>query len=392
MEEGNTMRSIIVRGPLLSQSGYGNHARQVFRWVLNKHPECEIRVQVLPWGNTSWYVNPEAEGGLIGEIMKRTSEINKKFDVSFQIQLPNEWDTSIANRNVGISAVVEADKCNPAWINACNNVDVVVVPSKYCESTLRNTGEITTPIIVIPESFTPEILHDNVSVDLDFETSFNFLLIGTLTGNNPFNDRKNIFFAIKWLCEEFANDPDVGVVIKTNAGRGTKMDWKHVESMIGKAVNEVRKGPYPKIHVVHGMMSNSEVAALYRHPKIKALVSPTRGEGFGLPLLEAAASGLPVAATGYSGHMDFMNLGKFIKFEYDLTQIHESRCDPNIWMQGSKWVEVRELDFKKKLRKFKISHLTPKEWAADLSKKILMSHSPDSIDNEYEAKLGHILG
>lgn len=384
------MKSVIIRGPLLSQSGYGNHARQVFRWILNKHPQDEIRVQVLPWGNTSWYVDPSAENGLIGEIMNRTGEISKKFDVSFQIQLPNEWDPNIANFNVGISAVVEADKCNPAWIDACNRMNTVVVPSSYCENTLRNTGEVRSPIVVIPESFTSEILQENASIDLQLETSFNFLLIGTMTGNNPFNDRKNIFFALKWLCEEFANDPDVGIVVKTNIGRGTRMDWRQIEGVISRAVAEVRKGPYPKVHIVHGVMSNSEVASLYRHPKIKALVSPTRGEGFGLPLLEAAASGLPVATTGHSGHMDFMGLGKFIKFEYDLTQIHETRHDGNIWMQGSKWAEVREQDFKRKLRKFKTSHITPKEWAAELSKKLVVSHSPAAIDEEYEKKVGHV--
>ena len=391
MEEGDDMKSIIIRGPLLSQSGYGNHARQIFRWILNKHPNDEVRVQVLPWGNTSWYVDPSAEGGLIGEIMTRTGEINKKYDVSFQIQLPNEWDPNIANFNVGVSAIVEADKCNPAWIDACNRMNTVIVPSNYCESTLRNTGEIRSPIIVIPESFTQEILQENVSLDLDLDTSFNFLVIGTMTGNNPFNDRKNIFFALKWLCEEFASDPDVGIVIKTNVGRGTKMDWRQVESVVSKVVSEVRKGPYPKVHIIHGIMSNSEVAALYRHPKVKALVSPTRGEGFGLPLLEASASGLPVATTGHSGHMDFMSLGKFIKFEYDITQIHESRCDGNIWMQGSKWAEVREADFKKKLRKFKTSYMTPKEWALELSKKLLSTHSPAAIDDEYEKKVGHVL-
>lgn len=392
MEEGDDMKSIIIRGPLLSQSGYGNHARQVFRWILNKHPEHEIRVQVLPWGNTSWHVDPEAEGGLVGEIMRRTGEINKKFDVSFQIQLPNEWDHNIAHFNVGISAIVEADKCNVAWVEACNRMSMVIVPSRYCENTLRNTGEVKTPVVVVPESFIPEVLKENPPVDIDFETNFNFLVIGTMTGNNPYNDRKNIFFAVKWLCEEFANDPDVGIIIKTNVGRGTRVDWRQIESVISKLVSEVRKGPYPRVHVVHGTMSNAEVASLYRHRKIKALVSPTRGEGFGLPLLEAAASELPVAVTEHSGHMDFMGLGKFIKFEYDLKQIHESRCDGNIWIQGSKWAEVREDDFKKKLRKFKNSSSTPKEWAIDLAKKLVQTHSPAAIDNEYERKVGHVLG
>jgi glycosyltransferase involved in cell wall biosynthesis len=385
------MKSILVRGPLLSQSGYGNHARQVFRWILKKHPDCEVKVQLLPWGTTSWYVDPDAEDGLIGEIMKRSSAVDRKFDVSFQIQLPNEWDSSIANVNVGITAAVEASFCNKEWINACNTMNCVVVPSKFCEKVFRNTGTVNVPILVIPESFTPEILTNKREFEIDIETNFNFLLFGTLTGNNPYNDRKNLFFAIKWLCEEFSNDQDVGIIVKTNVGRGTRMDWQNVENVIRKMVSEVRKGSFPKVHIIHGTLSSDEVAGLYTHPKIKALVAPTRGEGFGLPILEAAASGLPVAATEYSGHMDFMSLGKFIKFEYDLTEIHESRCDANIWMKGSTWANVKEQDFKKKLRKFKSSYTTPKQWADDLSSKIIEKYSPDAVDSEYENQLGHLL-
>ena len=385
------MKKVLVRGPLLSESGYGNHARQVFRWLLNKHPELEITVQVLPWGATSWHINPNAENGLIGEIMKRTGDINKKFDISFQIQLPNEWDINLANFNVGISAIVEANRCNPKWIDACNTMNMIVVPSTYCENTLRATGTVSPPIFVIPESFTPEILNEKASIDIDFETSFNFLVVGTITGNNPFNDRKNIFFMIKWLCEEFKNDSDVGIILKTNIGRGTRLDWPSIESMLKKTIDEVRVGPYPKIHIIHGITSNLEIAGLYRHPKIKALVSATRGEGFGLPILEAAASALPVIVTEQSGHMDFMKLGKFTKIEYDMKQIHQSRQDQNIWMTGSNWAEAKEADFKKKVRKFKLSSLVPKDWANDLAKKICQIYNPNKIDDTYEATIGHII-
>jgi glycosyltransferase involved in cell wall biosynthesis len=390
MEEGDGMKSILVRGPLLSESGYGNHARQVFRWLIRKHPGCDIRVQLLPWGNTSWCIDPNAEGGLIGEIMRRSGPIDRKFDVSFQIQLPNEWDPNLGIMNVGITAVVEADVCNPSWIDACNRMNAVIVPSTFCEATLRKTGTIKSPIHVIPESFIPELLDNKKSFDIDFETSFNFLLLGTLTGNNPYNDRKNIFFAVKWICEEFANDHDVGIVLKTNVGRGTRMDWPQVEGMLRKVIGEVRKSAFPKIHIIHGITPAKDIAGLYVHPKIKALVAPTRGEGFGLPILEAAASGLPVATTGFSGHMDFMKHGKFVKFEHDIREIHESRCDPHIWMKGSKWAEVREDDFKKKLRKFRTSSSAPKQWADELAAKLRISHSPDAIDLEYEKILGYI--
>ena len=48
------------------------------------------------------------------------------------------------------------------------------------------------------------------------------------------------------------------------------------------------------------------MANLYAHPKIKAYVSLTHGEGYGLPLFEAAYHGIPIIAPDWSGHLDFL--------------------------------------------------------------------------------------
>lgn len=385
------MKKIIVRGPLLSNSGYGNHARQVFRWILKNHPDSDIKVQTLPWGNTSWKINPDLDGGLVGEIMRRTGNITEKADISFQIQLPNEWDINLAHKNIGITALVESDKCNPQWIDCCNKMSEIVVPSNFVKQTIDNTGSVTVPVHVIPESFMAEITDNNhLDLDLELETPFNFLMLGTITGNNPYNDRKNIFFTVKWLCEEFAGDKDVGIVIKANAGRGTKFDWPQVTGIFQKVIEEVRKGPYPKIYVINGMMEEDEIVSLYRNPTIKAIVSATRGEGYGLPLLEAAACDLPVIATGFSGHMDFLGKGKFIKLDYKMGDVHETRVDGNIWIAGTKWAEVSEDDFKKKVRKFRSSCEMPKQWAVELGKTIRDEYSPESVNQAYETKLGHL--
>ena len=109
------MKEILVRGPVLSNSGYGVHSRQVARWLIERN--SNVVFQVLPWGDTSWLLNDDLENGLIREIFKRTNfNQNKKYDVSFQIQLPNEWNPELAKTNIGVTAGVETDRCNPEWI------------------------------------------------------------------------------------------------------------------------------------------------------------------------------------------------------------------------------------------------------------------------------------
>jgi glycosyltransferase involved in cell wall biosynthesis len=267
-------------------------------------------------------------------------------------------------------------------------MSLVVVPSYHVERTFRASGVLTVPIMVVPEAFPDVIANDAVSVfDPGLSTDFNFLVFGQLTGNNPHNDRKNTMFALKWLCEEFAGDSSVGVVIKTNSGRESKIDRQITSDVIRKLIGEVRKGPFPRINLLHGRLTNEQVAGLYVNPKIKGLVSPTRGEGFGLPLLEASASGLPVIATGWSGHMDFMSKGKFIKLDYDLREVHESRIDDNIFMRGSRWAEVSEADFKKKVKKFRQSPDVPKQWAQELRTKLLTSNSQAVINTFWDRTL-----
>ena len=152
------MKKVLIRGPLLSQSGYGVHSRQIFKWLLSEG--YDISCQVLPWGITPWYLNQESLNGLIGEIMKRTAQPTVKPDYSFQIQLPDEWDTSLANKNFGVTAAVETNFCNPGWIQACNSMDGVIVPSNFTAGVLKNSGKLNTRVHVIPESFPEEFEKD----------------------------------------------------------------------------------------------------------------------------------------------------------------------------------------------------------------------------------------
>lgn len=386
------MKEILIRGPMLSNSGYGVHARQIARWLIENN--LNVTFQVLPWGDTSWLLNENFENGLIKEILKRTNfNQNKVYDVSFQIQLPNEWDIKLAKYNVGITAGVETDRCNPEWIKNILSMNKVVVPSNFTKKSFTATSNaVQDKICVIPESFDDEFLNENPDeINLDLKTKFNFLIFGQITGNNVLNDRKNIFYTLKWLIESFKNDPDVGIIVKTNAGKSTKIDKAIVRNIFTKSIQELQKNEFPRIHLLHGFMNQGEINSLYRNKNIKALVSLTRGEGYGLPLLEAASTGLPVVATNWSGHLDFLNQGRFISIDYNLEKIHTSRVDNQIFIENSQWANVLEDDFKRKIKKFKTSPDIPKQWANDLSYKIKDKYCFNNIKSLYQSEFSEII-
>lgn len=390
---------VILSAPVLTESGYGVHSRQIATWLLEKHRrgEIELFVHAVPWGNTPWFLDGNMQGGLVGEIQQRTVvPSGMKFDVSIQLKLPNEWDPKMATTNVGVTAGVETDRCNPAWVEACNCMQHVVVPSQHVRRALEATGKIDVPLSVVPEAYPAQFARPSTDPNQVDEalaglgTKFNFLVFGQVTGDSR-TDRKNTFSTLRWLMETFAGDPDVGIVLKTNMGRNSKIDREVTTMTLRNWKAGFQTKQMPHIHLFHGSMTDVEVRSLYTHPTVKALVSLTRGEGWGLPLLEAAVCGLPVIATDWSGHLDFLNEGRFLKVNYDLREVPSARVDNSIFVRGARWAEPKEEDFKRKVAKFRVSGEVPRQWASELRATLIDKFSPAAVFSMYDRELGGYL-
>ena len=382
------MANILMRGPFLTQSGYGVHARQIFKWAHSRGHT--INCAVTPWGITPWYLNADYCEGLIGEIMQSTSPPTAPPDVSIQVQLPNEWDPNLCSKNIGITAGVETNICSPKWVEACKRMDAVVFPSKFSAQTFINCGYENGT--VISETYYPTCLDDPLTLPQveNVPTEKNFLMFGQMTSLDSTLDRKNTVDTIKWFLEAFKND-HVGLFIKTNSGTNCKMDYRVTKRSLRNLISAFRpRNCKARVYLLHGAMTEREVASLYKSSKIIGLVSATRGEGFGLPLLEAAVSGLPVVATDWSGHKDFLDLGEWLKVEKSLTQVPNAKIDGNVFVPGAQWAQPDSKDFSKKLKALYKNEDFYRKKAAEAALKIQESFAFEKMCSDYDALLERI--
>jgi glycosyltransferase involved in cell wall biosynthesis len=138
-------------------------------------------------------------------------------------------------------------------------------------------------------------------------------------------------------------------------------------------------------------MSEKEVAGLYKSDKLTALISATRGEGFGLPLLEAAACGLPVIATNWSGHKDFLDLGEWLSVKKKLVNVPAQKIDGNIFIPGARWAQPDAKDFCKKIDNLLANEDKARKNAEILQEKIAEKFSFESLIKEYDKVIGGLV-
>ncbi len=376
------MKKVLLVAPVMSRSGYGEMGRFAMRSMLS-NPDIDLYIHNINWGKTGWIWKDDDERRIIDSILQKTvlyRQNGGNFDASVQCTIPNEWK-KLTNHDVGYTAGIETDKVAPEWLVKGNEVDKIITISKHSADVYKNTtwqaqnqetGEIipnyrcTTPIdyVGFPVKNT-----ESTTMELHLRHDFNFLCIAQL------GPRKNVDAVINNFIEEFKND-DVGLLLKLNGANDSVIDF-HRTSGIFENIRKTAKeeGWKCSINFLHGNLTDEQMAGLYKHPKVKALVSLTHGEGFGLPIYEAAYNQLPVIATDWSGHLDFLTLrsGKkkeklFAAVKYDLNKIPQHAVWKGVLHEDSKWAYVFNPDAKKKMRSVFKNYGSWKKKAKKLSK------------------------
>jgi len=217
---------------------------------------------------------------------------------------------------------------------------------KVDKTTNQNTGtlELTTPIEVLFEGVdvekyfkSPPVVTDLTKSLSSINENFAFLFVGHWLQGDFGEDRKNVWYTIKAFLEVFKNKLNPpALVLKTNSGPTSILDRENILGRIDKVRKSVN-GRLHYIYLIHGDLEDEDMNNLYNHPKIKAMVSFTKGEGFGRPLLEFTTSEKPVIASGWSGHVDFLDKEHSVLIGGSLKEIHPSAQIDNMLIGGSQW-------------------------------------------------------
>ena len=319
-------RKILVRGPALSRSGYGEHCRSVLR-ALRSDERNDVYLLNVGWGNSGWIAEDTEEREWIDNTIMNTARAVQSgvrdFITSIQIQLPSEWQ-KLCKHNIGVTAGIETTKATEEWSSACLEMDRVVVPSQHSKNCFSEQAQEKIEIINFPARKLK-----TKKIDFNVETDFNFLTIA------QWNPRKNLEQTVASFVQEFQNE-EVGLIVKTGIAGGSNIDRQQTRERLEMLLNHTVQNRKCKIYLFHGSLSDEEMVSLYKNKNVSAYITTSHGEGFGLPVFEAAQHGIPVIAPNWGGIKDFSN-DSFIELEYEEKELEEHQVWEGILEADSKW-------------------------------------------------------
>lgn len=358
-------RNIALAAPFTSYSGYGQYGRSIALMLVDLYKDnkdISIFLFDITGGlldQSQIYNIQRSKYRQIQKYIIPNDQIQKQFfDLFITVSIPMAF-MQRGLVNIGVTALAEVDKVHPQLIQACNKMDQVLIMSQFNQDALKNSmfklpdntqikiasevGILGVPFISQEDSRPHKT---DITTFLDqIPQKFLFLTVGEWLPGSIGNDRKDIGALISTFLRGFANNKDIGLVLKTNQGRSSILS----QYGIRERINEIARGlgitiTTPNVYFISGNLTNQQMIQIYDNQKIKAYVSFTHGESFNLPILEFSGNtGKPLLIPYHSGMLEY------IKPEYCQILIHkQTQVHPELFqtfmreflIPESKWYTI----------------------------------------------------
>ena len=375
---------ILVTAPVETRSGYGNHARDICR-ALIESDKYDVVIQSVPWGSTPMTAldkNNESHKEIQKRILRQPN-LARQPELHYHIVIPSEF-ASIAKKNVGITAGIETTIPPADWIEGCNRMDKIIFTSEFSKKgfvdikfdkldnqTKQKVGEVKLekPSDVLFEGADTNIYKETKEMSdmmkdkfTSIEEDFCFLFVGHWLQGNLGEDRKDIGMMLKTFFMTFRdmkNPP--ALILKTSGASFSIMDREDLKKKISQVRDTVTAQILPNVYLLHGDLTDEEMNEMYNHPKVKAHLTFTHGEGFGRPLLEASFSGKPIIAPISTGQADFLDKEYTVEIPHVMTKVPPNAFPKEYLTPDSQWSTVKYaiasqlmLDVFKRYDKYKV--------------------------------------
>jgi|TARA_R100000482_G_C5124725_1_gene147952 glycosyltransferase involved in cell wall biosynthesis len=351
----------VISCPFDTYSGYGARSRDIVKAIIELD---KYKVELLPqrWGETSWgFCKDHPEWEFLYKHKAGADWQKSKPELWMQITIPNEFQP-VGKYNIGLTAGIEATACKAEWIEGLNRMDINWVSSNFAKQTFeqmsydqkdQRTGQVVRkiklekPVEVIFEgvdltTYKPIKQSEIKTIDLsDIKEEFCYLFVGHWMQGEYGHDRKNVGVLVNSFYNAFKNKigKKPALILKCSAGVASYLSRDSILDKIKHIKKSVGSSNLPNVYLLHGEFDDSEMNELYNHSKIKAMVSFTKGEGFGRPLLEFSTTGKPIIASGWSGHIDFLDKNSIVLLGGRLENVHDSAA--NNWLiKEAQWFQV----------------------------------------------------
>ena len=354
---------VLVTAPVRTRSGYGNHSRDICRALIESN-KYDVRIQAVRWGTTPMNALEE-DNPIHQEIEKRIlrqPQMEKQPDVHIHIVVPNEF-TPVAKKNIGITAGLETTIPPATWFDGINRMDLTILTSEFSKKGFEDTTfdkidnntkkvvgivKVEKPLDVLFEGADPNIyketkeISDNLKEQFSkIDNDFCFLYVGHWLQGNLGEDRKDTGMLVKVFLETFKNQKNApALIMKTSSAGFSVMDRESIKDKIQMIKDNIKHDTLPEIYLLHGDLTDEEMNQMYNHPKVKAHLTFTHGEGFGRPLLEASFSGKPIVAPISTGQADFLDRDYSVELPHTMTKIPQSAFPAEYFHPEAKWSTV----------------------------------------------------
>jgi hypothetical protein len=340
--------AISVSGPVLAfPDGYGDVVRQFALGVREMGCACQLRDTSLGQRSDPETLDPEFQP--LRELL--AANVETPFNLVFTIPELFERSFSTGKINIGYT-MWETDRLPRRWPPLCNRMDALQVPSRFCKEVFERSG-VTVPIQVVPvpvdtckfDDMAPAPLLSTDKQELTFYSIFQW------------HERKNPTALIAAFVQAFDAHDAVRLVLKTHLGGGSEEKDAILKQASEIAAATAKGRGLPTIVVIPGRVAHEQVVQL--HLQSDVYVGPVRGEGFGLPMFDAALAGNHVIATRFSSPLDYLEVhdesGQELYDLLDYQLIPVNRPGDGLYTRDQQWADVNVEELATRLRRCYVS-------------------------------------